>query len=264
MVVVVVDICNLVRRIVAKSDGVSVETSAAFFGAVQLSSMWDELELAGTVVSESSAAFSIRTWKWDELAGLDTVKKEFERYVLNPIKFPGEGEGSGSQTPTGILLYGPPGCGKNFLVRSLAKEAVEAGAHYIYVKSPELVRQTVAESELAVRAIFSHAQSPCILFFDWPSSLGSRGAGADRVTILLALSQRVGIEVSADLMTLGTDACKNFSGADLNFLMQEAALTAKEEHSIVKDAHFNKALKGFSRSVTDEQIEVCNGFSTRV
>ncbi|KAH6813254.1 hypothetical protein C2S51_022272 [Perilla frutescens var. frutescens] len=248
--------------------------------------MWDELELAGTVVSESSAAFSIRTWKWDELAGLDTVKKEFERYVLNPIKFPGEGEGSGSQTPTGILLYGPPGCGKNFLVRSLAKEAVEAGAHYIYVKSPELVRQTVAESELAVRAIFSHAQSPCILFFDWifvvvcsphlldPAVLG-RGrlerhihvplpSPADRVTILLALSQRVGIEVSADLMTLGTDACKNFSGADLNFLMQEAALTAKEEHSIVKDAHFNKALKGFSRSVTDEQIEVCNGFSTRV
>ena len=65
----------------------------------------------------------------------------------------------------GVLLYGPPGCGKTMLAKAIANEAK---ANFIIVKGPELLNKYVGESEEAVRKVFERARnsSPCIIFFD--------------------------------------------------------------------------------------------------
>jgi ribosome biogenesis ATPase len=78
--------------------------------------------------------------------------------------------------PTGILLYGPPGCGKTLLAKAVANEC---GANYISVKGPELLNKYVGESERAVRLVYERAKasSPCIIFFDELDSLCPKREG---------------------------------------------------------------------------------------
>lgn len=80
---------------------------------------------------------------------------------------------------TGVLLYGPPGCGKTHAVRA----AVAAtGVRFIGVKGPELLNKYIGASEEAVRSVFARAQAaaPCALFFDEFDSIApQRGSGSD-------------------------------------------------------------------------------------
>ncbi|KAM3734281.1 hypothetical protein ACB098_10G003700 [Castanea mollissima] len=103
--------------------------------------------------------------KWEDIGGLDFLRKEFERYIVRRIKHPEDYEGLGLDLDTGFLLYGPPGCGKTLIAKAVANEA---GANFIHIKGPELLNKYVGESELAVRTLFRRARtcSPCILFFD--------------------------------------------------------------------------------------------------
>ncbi|KAK9152923.1 hypothetical protein Sjap_000403 [Stephania japonica] len=103
--------------------------------------------------------------KWEDVGGLDSLRKEFDRYIVSRIKNPEDYEEFGVDLETGFLLYGPPGCGKTLIAKAVANEA---GANFIHIKGPELLNKYVGESELAVRTIFSRARtcSPCILFFD--------------------------------------------------------------------------------------------------
>lgn len=83
---------------------------------------------------------------------------------------------------TGVLLFGPPGCGKTHVARAAV---AAAGARCITVKGPELLNKYIGASEAAVRAVFARARaaSPCVLFFDEFDSLApSRGADSTGVT----------------------------------------------------------------------------------
>ena len=82
------------------------------------------------------------------------------------------------QNPPGVLLYGPPGCGKTMLVRALA---YTANARFLYIKPSTLLRKYVGETNLYVRGLFSLARkvSPCILFIDEMEGLfRERGGGS--------------------------------------------------------------------------------------
>ncbi|KAI3912339.1 hypothetical protein MKW98_023208 [Papaver atlanticum] len=111
--------------------------------------------------------------KWEDVGGLDLMRKEFERYIVSRIKHPEEFEEFGVDLEQGFLLYGPPGCGKTLIAKAIANEA---GANFIHIKGPELLNKYVGESELAVRTIFSRARtcSPCILFFDEVDALTTK------------------------------------------------------------------------------------------
>ncbi|KAB1212364.1 hypothetical protein CJ030_MR5G025132 [Morella rubra] len=111
--------------------------------------------------------------KWEDVGGLDSLRKEFDRYIVRRIKFPEDYEGFGVDLETGFLLYGPPGCGKTLIAKAVANEA---GANFIHIKGPELLNKYVGESELAVRTLFSRARtcSPCILFFDEVDALTTK------------------------------------------------------------------------------------------
>ncbi|XP_040994661.1 cell division control protein 48 homolog C-like [Juglans microcarpa x Juglans regia] len=111
--------------------------------------------------------------KWDDVGGLDSLRKEFDRYIVRRIRFPEDYERFGVDLETGLLLYGPPGCGKTLIAKAVANEA---GANFIHIKGPELLNKYVGESELAVRTLFSRARtcSPCILFFDEVDALTTK------------------------------------------------------------------------------------------
>ncbi|KAL2938854.1 Cell division control protein 48-like protein C [Bienertia sinuspersici] len=102
---------------------------------------------------------------WEDVGGLNELRKEFERHIVDRIKFPELYEKVGVESETGYLLFGPPGCGKTLIAMAVAHEA---GANFIHIKGPELLNKYVGESESHVRALFRRARtcSPCILFFD--------------------------------------------------------------------------------------------------
>ncbi|CAI5480534.1 unnamed protein product [Closterium sp. Yama58-4] len=102
---------------------------------------------------------------WDDVGALADVREELEFSISRPIKYPEEYEAMGLRAATGILLYGPPGCGKTLVAKAIANDA---GANFISIKGPELLNKYVGESERSVRQLFvrARASSPCVLFFD--------------------------------------------------------------------------------------------------
>ncbi|KAK9750292.1 hypothetical protein RND81_02G185100 [Saponaria officinalis] len=127
-----------------------------------------DFEDAAKLVQPSSRreGFStIPNVKWEDVGGLDDLRRQFELYIVNRIKYPAQYEESGVDLETGFLLYGPPGCGKTLIAKAVANEA---GANFIHIKGPELLNKYVGESESHVRRIFSRARTcaPCIIFFD--------------------------------------------------------------------------------------------------
>ena len=102
---------------------------------------------------------------WADIGALRPVREELLTAIVEPIRSPEKYERVGITAPTGILLWGPPGCGKTLLAKAVANES---RANFISVKGPELLNKYVGESERAVRQVFVRARSsiPCVIFFD--------------------------------------------------------------------------------------------------
>ncbi|MHA1263137.1 MAG: CDC48 family AAA ATPase, partial [Candidatus Freyarchaeota archaeon] len=102
---------------------------------------------------------------WEDIGGLDDVKKQLIEAVEWPLKYPNLFRHMQANPSKGILLYGPPGTGKTLLAKAVAHESE---ANFISVKGPEFLSKWVGESEKAVRETFRKARqaAPCIIFFD--------------------------------------------------------------------------------------------------
>lgn len=113
---------------------------------------------------------------WADIGALASVRDELVLSILHPIQHPERFEALGLKMPAGVLLYGPPGCGKTLLAKAIASES---GANFISIKGPELLDKYVGESERAVRQVFQRARasSPCVVFFDELDALAPRRAG---------------------------------------------------------------------------------------
>ena len=143
---------------------------------------------------------------WADIGALAQVREELQAAIVEPIKSPDRYKQVGISAPTGILLWGPPGCGKTLLAKAVANESK---ANFISVKGPELLNKYVGESERAVRQVFTRARSsvPCVIFFDELDALVPRRddalseASARVVNTLLTeldgLETRTGIYVIA-------------------------------------------------------------------
>ncbi len=129
---------------------------------------------------------------WSDVGALAEVREELTLSVLEPISTPERFHTLGLSLPAGVLLYGPPGCGKTLLAKAAASES---GANFISVKGPELLDKYVGESERAVRQVFQRARSssPCIIFFDELDSLCPRrgNGGEGGVGASSGVSERV-------------------------------------------------------------------------
>jgi len=107
---------------------------------------------------------------WKDVGGLSYAKKVLEDNIITSINNPDKFSKMGIRPPKGVLLYGPPGCGKTLLARALA---AECGTNMILVRSQDILSKWVGESEKAIREIFRKARSsaPCIIIFDEMDSL---------------------------------------------------------------------------------------------
>ena len=124
--------------------------------------------------------------KWEDVGGLEDVKKELKEAVEWPMKYPGLYDKLGHKMPRGILLHGNSGTGKTLLAKAVA---TQSEANFVSVRGPELLSKWVGESERGIREIFKRARqsAPCVVFFDEIDSIAPvRGAGGET-----ALTERV-------------------------------------------------------------------------
>ncbi|CAD7083601.1 unnamed protein product [Hermetia illucens] len=169
--------------------------------AIDLDELPDEPEQTAEKPRTKREGFiTVPDVSWDDIGSLRNIREELQLAVLAPVKFPEKLKALGLTAPSGVLLCGPPGCGKTLLAKAIANEA---GINFISVKGPELMNMYVGESERAVRQCFQKARNsqPCVIFFDEFDSLFPRrsdatdGGSAARVVNQL-LTEMDGVEDS--------------------------------------------------------------------
>ena len=112
---------------------------------------------------------------FDDVAGLDDVKKAITIKMINPVKYPEKYKMYGKKTGGGVLLYGPPGTGKTMIAKAIANEVK---AKFYAVKGSDIVSKWVGDSEKNINSLFEEAnkQDRAIIFIDEMDSLiGKRG-----------------------------------------------------------------------------------------
>jgi SpoVK/Ycf46/Vps4 family AAA+-type ATPase len=110
-----------------------------------------------------------------DVAGMDVVKQRLEVSLLGPIRNPELMRAYKMTARGGLLMYGPPGCGKTYLAKAVAGEL---GANFYPVGIADVLQRWLGESERALSRIFETARrnAPCVLFFDEVDALGQRRA----------------------------------------------------------------------------------------
>jgi transitional endoplasmic reticulum ATPase len=171
----------------------------------------DDLLGALTVIRPLSRSatteVSVGSITLDDVGDMAGTKQALTEAVLWPLQHPDTFARLGVQPPRGVLLYGPPGCGKTFVVRALASTG-RLSVHA--VKGSELMDKWVGSSEKAVRELFSRARdsAPSLIFLDEIDSLTPRRGQSfdsgvtDRVVAAL-LTELDGIEPLRDVVVVG-------------------------------------------------------------
>ncbi|MCW3982547.1 MAG: CDC48 family AAA ATPase [Candidatus Bathyarchaeota archaeon] len=144
---------------------------------------------------------------WDDAGGLDDVKQHLKEAVEWPLKNPEMFTRLGIRPPKGILMYGPPGCGKTLLARAVA---TESEANFISIKGPEVFSKWVGESEKAIREVFRKARmaAPAVIFLDEIDSLtprrgmGMSDSGVSERVISQLLTEMDGITSLQDIVVI--------------------------------------------------------------
>jgi SpoVK/Ycf46/Vps4 family AAA+-type ATPase len=145
---------------------------------------------------------------WDMIGGYDDVKREIREYIELPLKHRDLAKKYGLRLPKGILLFGPPGCGKSLMMRALANEAK---INFIYVNVSDIMSKWYGESESRLRELFANARknAPCILFFDEIDTIGVKREShtGDSVTprlLSLMLSELDGLQSEEGVIIVGS------------------------------------------------------------
>ncbi|MEM0384785.1 MAG: CDC48 family AAA ATPase, partial [Candidatus Caldarchaeum sp.] len=148
------------------------------------------------------------TVRWEDIGGLETVKQKLIEMIEWPLRYPEKFEKLGIKPPRGVLLYGPPGCGKTLLAKAIA---TESEANFITVKGPEIFSKWVGESEKAIREIFRKARqaAPAVVFFDEVEAIAPRkdvmedSSGVTNRVASQLLAEIDGIEELNDIVVIG-------------------------------------------------------------
>jgi transitional endoplasmic reticulum ATPase len=124
------------------------------------------IEETGTLfIQQPSINFS-------DVGGMEGVKKEIENKIIHPLKHPELYKAYGKKTGGGILLYGPPGCGKTMIAKATAGQV---NARFINVGLNDILDMWIGNSEKNLHHFFEYARNnaPCVLFFDEIDALGA-------------------------------------------------------------------------------------------
>ena len=149
--------------------------------------------------------------RFDDVGGMDKVKEEVRMKIIHPLKHPEIYKAYGKKIGGGILLYGPPGCGKTHLARATAGEVA---SNFIPVGISDILDMYIGQSERNLHAIFQKARSlkPCVLFFDEVDALGAsrtdmrHSAGRNVINQFLAELDGVDYDNEGVLILAATNA----------------------------------------------------------
>ena len=208
--------------------------------------------------------------RWQDVGGLEEVKAHLIEAVQWPLKYPHLFEEAGIKPPKGILISGPPGCGKTLLAKAIANES---GVNFISVKGPALLSKYVGESERGVREVFRKARqaAPCIIFFDEIDALvpirsgGSSDSHVAERVLSQFLAEVDGIEELKGVLVLG--ATNRLDILDPAVLrpgrfdeVVEIPMPDEEDRNEIFEIHLrNKPLS--KKIVLDDLISKTEGFS---
>jgi transitional endoplasmic reticulum ATPase len=155
------------------------------------------------------AVVEVPNVRWDDIGGLDGVKRELIESVQYPVEHPEKFLKFGMSPSRGVLFYGPPGTGKTLLAKAVANECA---ANFISIKGPELLSMWFGESESNIRDIFDKARAaaPCVVFLDELDSIaksrggsvGDAGGASDRVVNQL-LTELDGMGAKKNVFVIG-------------------------------------------------------------
>jgi AAA+ superfamily predicted ATPase len=162
-------------------------------------------DVIGTRVGEM---LHFRGTTFENVGGLRSIKSELKDALMVPLLQPEISTRFGVQPPRGILLFGPPGCGKTLLMRAVASEL---NVEMIGVKCSDLMSKWYGESEGAVAGLFSHARkhAPCILFLDEIDAITKRRDfySTDDVTpriLSIMLAEMDGMDAAEGIIIVGS------------------------------------------------------------
>ncbi|MFD4457303.1 AAA family ATPase [Nocardia sp. NPDC058480] len=165
------------------------------------------LEVIRPLSRSGTEELAIGSLDLDDVGDMVETKQALTETVLWPLRHPDSFARLGVEPPRGVLLYGPPGCGKTFLVRALAGTG-QLSVHA--VKGAELMDKWVGSSERAVRELFQRARdsAPSLIFLDEVDALAPRrgqssdSGVSDRVVAAL-LTELDGVEPLRDVVVVG-------------------------------------------------------------
>jgi transitional endoplasmic reticulum ATPase len=185
------------RLVGAAEDSSAVVTMADFEAALDV--------VRPTSMAESTLEVAAVTL--DDVGDMVEVKQVLTESVLWPLTYPDTFARLGVSPPRGVLLYGPPGCGKTYLVKAIAGTGK---ANVLSVKGAELLSKWVGDSERSVRELFRRAReaSPTLVFLDEVDALapargqGTDGGVTDRVVAAL-LTELDGVEDLRNVVVIG-------------------------------------------------------------
>ena len=194
-----------IRRYLPEIDLETEKISSAVLQSMEIK-LVDFYDAMHEVVPTAMREFYVerpKVW-WQDVGGLEEVKKSLTDNLITAIKEPGKFTKMGVKPPKGALIYGPPGCGKTLLARAVA---TETGANMILVRGPEILSKWMGESEKAVREIFrkAKASSPCVVIFDELDALAKlkSGEGGAGETILSQLLTEIEEGTSSRVVVIG-------------------------------------------------------------
>lgn len=163
-----------------------------------------ERDIIGTRISQ---LMSLRRSSFKNVGGLDEIKRELKTSITIPLLRPKLSRLYGVNPPKGVMLFGPPGCGKTLLMRGLA---TELNVEMIGVKCSDIMSKWYGESEEMTARMFKIARNraPCILFLDEIDAVAKRRSfySTDDVTprlLSIMLNELDGMDESAGIMVVG-------------------------------------------------------------
>lgn len=220
-------------------------------------------EIGGAQLVEESTDIT-----YDDIGGLERQKEKVREMVEYPLRSSEKFEELGVEPPRGILLHGPPGCGKTMLAKAVANESE---ANYISTKGPELMDKYVGESERHVREIFEKAESnsPSIVFFDELEGIASDREDLSEVggrVVSQLLSEMDGLDGRGDVAVMAAtnrlqdvdEALRRPGRFDREILVPAPA--NKEDRREILEVH-SKDMKLSDEIDLDELAEKTYGFT---
>ncbi len=159
------------------------------------------------LLEESFEKLEKPTINFDHVGGMDKVKEEIKIKIIQPLQYPEHYKAYGKKVGGGILLYGPPGCGKTYLARATAGQI---NASFISIGIHDVLDMWIGSSEKKLHDIFELArrQTPCVIFFDEIDALGASRSdmrhSSSKMLINQFLTELDGVQASNDgLLILG-------------------------------------------------------------